>query len=261
MGVLSPDGYPENTMPIMTRLAILDCDRLYPELRPRWHSYGEMFRRLLHEAGANWDMRVYTVIDGEYPAHVGDADAFLITGSKYNAFADEAWVHRLRDYIRMVYARGKPLVGICFGHQLLAHALGGEAARSEAGWGLGVMRYELLERPDFIEHDTDTVQLIVSHRDQVLRLPPDARPLLRNDFCPLAGFHVPDRLLALQGHPEFTSEYAQALLDCRADRLPGDIVRAARCSLAAEQPQGLRVGLWIRRFIERGRVPATGGTD
>ncbi|MEX1198054.1 MAG: gamma-glutamyl-gamma-aminobutyrate hydrolase family protein [Pseudohongiellaceae bacterium] len=232
----------------MIRLAILDCDILYPELQPQWHSYGEMFRRLLGEAGVDWDMRLYTVINGEYPASPDEADAFLITGSKYDAFADEDWVRRLREYVRTLYAQGKPLIGICFGHQLLAHALGGEAARSDKGWGLGVMRYELQERPGFID-EGDAVRLIASHRDQVRRLPADARLLLSNAFCPLAGFHVPGRLLALQGHPEFTARYAQDLLDCRKDRLPAATVTAARRTLVAEEAEGIRVGRWIRRFV------------
>lgn len=237
----------------MTRLAILDCDILYPALQPRWQSYGAMFLRLLREAGVDWDMRLYSVIEGEYPASPDDADAFLVTGSKYDAFSDEDWVRRLRDYTRMLYEQGKPLVGICFGHQVLAHALGGEAGRSAAGWGLGVMRYDLLDAPAFLQEDAEsdpTVHLIASHRDQVLRLPPDALPLLRNDFCPLAGFHIPGRLLALQGHPEFTAQYAQELLDERAGRLPEDRVTEARRSLETMTPEGLRVGRWIRRFIE-----------
>ncbi|MGM0633759.1 MAG: glutamine amidotransferase-related protein [Pseudomonadota bacterium] len=233
----------------MIRLAILDCDILYPELQPQWLSYGEMFRRLLREAGVDWDMRLYTVINGEYPASPDEADAFLITGSKYDAFSDEGWVRQLRDYTRTLYAQGRPLVGICFGHQLLAHALGGETARSDKGWGLGVMRYELQERPGFID-DGDSVDLVASHRDQVRHLPPDARLLLGNAFCPLAGFHVPGRLLALQGHPEFTKRYAQDLLDYREDRLPADTVADARHTLATEEPEGLRVGGWIRRFVD-----------
>lgn len=233
----------------MIRLAILDCDILYPELQARWHSYGEMLLRLLREAGVDWDMRVYTVINGEYPASPNEADAFLITGSKYDAFAEEDWVRQLREYTRTLYAQGRPLVGICFGHQLLAHALGGEAARSDKGWGLGVMRYKLQERPGFVDGG-DQVDLVASHRDQVWCLPPGARLLLSNAFCPLAAFHLPGRLLALQGHPEFTTGYAQDLLDCREDRLPADAVTAARHTLATQEPEGLRVGRWIRRFIE-----------
>jgi GMP synthase (glutamine-hydrolysing) len=93
-----------------------------------------MFRRLLGDAGADWDMRLFTVINGDYPVEPDSADAFLITGSKYDAFADDEWVRSLREYARMLYARGKPLVGICFGHQLLAHALGARRpAVTEAG--------------------------------------------------------------------------------------------------------------------------------
>jgi GMP synthase (glutamine-hydrolysing) len=111
------------------------------------------------------------------------------------------------------------------------------------------MNYELHEQPEFIE-DGESVSLIASHRDQVRRLPPDARVLLSNTFCPLAGFQVPGRLLALQGHPEFTRRYALELLDLREGGLPADAVAGARHTLASETPQGPRVGRWIRRFVE-----------
>src|SRR5690606_17729643 len=126
-------------------------------------------------------------------------------------------------YAQSLYEHNRPMVGICFGHQLLAHALGGRAGRSEAGWGLGVMEYELRNHPAFIEVSVETsvdtpptVRLIASHQDQVAELPPEAVPLLHSDFCPNAGFYIPGKVLAIQAHPEFSVDYASALLDLRA---------------------------------------------
>lgn len=231
------------------KLAILDADTLYDTLQARYVSYGQMFRHLLHDAGGDWEISIYRVIDGEYPEDPAAYHGFLITGSKYDSFADDDWIVTLRRYVQALYQRGKLLVGVCFGHQLLAHALGGRAGRSDAGWGLGVMRYQLEAHPGFADEQFSSVELIASHQDQVLALPEQAQRLLSNDFCPNAGFYIPGRVLAIQPHPEFSAEYAKALLDLRAEQLPAALVERARASLEASH-DGLRVGKWIRNFME-----------
>src|SRR5690554_1775053 len=125
------------------KLAILDADILADPLRAVHDDYGRMFRDLMTQAGGALQTTAYSVINGVYPASFEDYDAFLVTGSKYDSFSDEDWVVRLRDYVRLLYQSRKPLIGICFGHQLLAHALGGRSGRSTTGWGLGVHTYEL----------------------------------------------------------------------------------------------------------------------
>lgn len=229
------------------KLAILDADILADPLRADYGGYGRMFQDLLRQTGDAWQMTAYSVISGVYPDSMDDYDAYLVTGSKYDSFSDEPWVVRLRDYARQLYALGKPLIGVCFGHQLLAHALGGRTGRSTAGWGLGVHTYELDHRAPFIDK-VGPVRLIASHQDQVQVLPPGARPLLSNDFCPLAGFYIPRRVLTVQGHPEFTTEYANALISYRADRFPADQVAAVIASHATPH-DGLRVAHWIERFV------------
>lgn len=231
------------------RVAILDADILRDTLQPQYHSYGRMFVALLQRQGVDWTLDVFTVIRGEYPDSAYDYDAFLITGSQYDAFSDTDWVVRLRAYVRSLYQQGKPLVGVCFGHQLLAHALGGEAGRAGQGWGLGVMTYPLATIPPFADGD-DPVDLIVSHRDQVTALPPGAELLLGNEFCPLAAFYIPRRVLAIQGHPEFSEAYARALLHYRREQVPEEqLIRAEQSFTRAHD--GERVGGWIRAFLEQ----------
>lgn len=231
------------------RLAILDADILRESLQPKYHSYGRMFEALFERQQLDWEMDIFRVIEGDYPPDMNRYDAYLITGSQYDAFSDEPWVRRLREYVQALFQAGKPMVGICFGHQLLAHALGGEAGRASGGWGLGVMTYPLLTRPPFVD-DTEPVSLIISHRDQVTRLPPDAERLLSNDFCPNAAFYIPGRVLAIQGHPEFSVDYAQALLQYRKHELNPD--HLARVIQSYSVPhQGERVGQWMRRFLEQ----------
>lgn len=231
------------------KVAILETDILRESLRPTYIGYGRMFQDLFARVGVDWQMPVYSVIQGEYPETIDDYDAFLITGSQHDAFADDDWIVRLRDYSRELFEAGKPLVGICFGHQLLAHALGGRAERAGSGWGLGVMHYQLLNRPDFIA-DPGEVSLLVSHRDQVTALPSGARPLLGNDFCPLAAFHIPGRVLCFQGHPEFSKDYERALLPFREGDVSAEQMTAIQASLDDDH-QGERIGRWMKAFVEQ----------
>lgn len=230
------------------KIAILETDILHEKLRSTYVGYGVMCQRLLRNSGVAGRLDIYAVIQGEYPASMHDYDAYLITGSKYDSFADDPWIVQLRDHVCQLFEAGKPLLGICFGHQLLAHALGGRAGRCQAGWGLGVMQYQVHNHAAFIDH-AEPVQLIVSHQDQVLALPPGAQLLLGNDFCPNAAFHVPNRVLAFQGHPEFSAEYAKALLAIRAHQFPEEYLARVQQSYALGH-HGERIGKWMQRFIE-----------
>jgi GMP synthase-like glutamine amidotransferase len=232
----------------MPKLAILEADILYDALRPTYDGYGRMVADLLSAAGVNWQLDTFSVISGEYPPEIDAYDAFLITGSKYDSFADDEWIVRLREYVQSLYALGKPMIGICFGHQLLAHSLGGRAGRSDAGWGLGVMTYQVREKADFMD-SSDDLSLIISHQDQVHALPSEARILLGNEFCPIAVYYIPDKVLAVQGHPEFTVEYLKDLIACRVNTLPVAVQEHALETLAMPN-QGPRVLKWIKRFVE-----------
>lgn len=231
------------------KVAILETDILRDNLQPTYVGYGRMFQQLFGRVGVDWEMPIFSVIQGEYPETIDDFDAFLITGSKHDAFADDAWIVRLRDYSRQLFEAGKPLVGICFGHQLLAHALGGRAERAGSGWGLGVMHYQLDEQPDFIDSDQN-VSLLVSHRDQVTALPPGAKPLLSNNFCPLAAFFIPNQVLCFQGHPEFSKDYERALLEYREEDVSSEQMARIRASLD-EEHQGERIAQWMKSFLEQ----------
>jgi GMP synthase (glutamine-hydrolysing) len=212
-----------------------------------------MFTELLESVDFSGDIQVFAVMEGHYPESMDDFDAYLITGSKHDAFADDDWIVHLRDYCQALYKAKKPIIGICFGHQLLAHALGGQAGRANRGWGLGIMQYELdpqalANLPDFIDHP-EPVSLLISHRDQVLALPPEARLLLGNEFCPYAGYYIPERVLCFQGHPEFDMDYEKALLTYREQDITADHMAQVQSSLANEH-QGQRIARWMRDFLD-----------
>lgn len=229
------------------KLAILDADILRDDLADKYHGYGRMFTDLFQKVAPHWQSRAFEVVHGDYPA-IADFDVFLVTGSKYDAFSDEPWIARLREFCRQCYQQNKKLLGICFGHQLLAHALGGRADRASGGWGLGVMTYELCEQPHFID-SSEPVSLLISHQDQVAQLPAEARRLLSSDFCHNAAFHIPGKVLCFQGHPEFTHQYLSDLMAGRRHQLDPEVFAAAERSMLAEH-QGERVARWMVRFVE-----------
>lgn len=235
------------------KLAILETDVLRPTLKPRYHSYGRMFIELLNRVDFNGEITVFPVIDGQYPDDLHDFDAYLITGSQHDAFADTDWIVRLRAFCKTLYDAHKPMVGICFGHQLLAQALGGRAGRADRGWGLGVMTYEFDNTvrealPDFVDQP-QPVSLLISHRDQVLSLPPGADNLLGNDFCPYAAYYIPGRVLCFQGHPEFTRDYQRALLTYREGDISPEQMQTVVASLSTEH-QGERIAHWMCDFLD-----------
>ena len=167
----------------MKTLGFLETDTLYPDLQEDYVSYGNMFRDFFDALGASLNYRFYQVQEGELPTAAGECDAYLITGSKAGVYEEFSWIAPLTRWLQQAYEQQEKLIGVCFGHQLLAHALGGHAARSPKGWGIGVHTTRVLQRPMWLNDDLSHMRLIYSHRDQVEQLPPAARCLLSSEFC------------------------------------------------------------------------------
>lgn len=231
-------------------ICILDNDRLEGPLAARWHSYGAMTARLLREAGWAGGIEVFAACEGEYPPEGARFDAVLLTGSRADAFGDAPWVVRLRAHVAQCLAQGQRLVGICFGHQLIAHVLGAPVGRAPQGWGQGRMVYDWLGPPGVADAQ-GRLALLASHQDQVLALPPGARLLATSAHCPVAAYAVGAQVLAVQPHPEFDADYAAALIEARRARFAPDAVAERLESLRAGH-DGLAFGRLIVRFVEQG---------
>jgi GMP synthase-like glutamine amidotransferase len=206
--------------------------------------YLELFTKILQPHGIG--LHRFACDEGELPESVDDFDGWLCTPSRRSTYDDLAWLPDVSDLLRTLVAEERPLVGICFGHQLLAHALGGEVKRADGGWNVGVQDYAVLEHPWWMEPARDHVRLIASHQDQVVTLPPAATLLAGNDACPNGGMLVGERAWTLQTHPEFTPALADSLLAARVELLGADVVASARASLAEPADQDL-VAWWLPR--------------
>ena len=196
------------------------------------------------------------MVDDIFPDHLDDYDGYLISGSAYGVYDDAPFISRLIDLIQKIHQAKKPLFGVCFGHQIIAHALGGQAQKWDKGWVLGTIEITLTELPDWVE-DKDwidgtenTINLIHVHQDQVTKLPRGAKLVGTAGHCKNAAFVIGDTVFAVQGHPEFDAPYTDALVGLLVDRVDVSDVKAARKSLSTPH-DGIQIANWILAFFLR----------
>lgn len=230
------------------KLGILQCDDVRSSLQPEFGSYASMFKALFQQVDEDLELNFYLVIDGQFPQHVDECDAYVCSGSKWGVNDDDFWIRQLEDFIRALYLERKGLVGICFGHQLMAKALGGQVETSPRGWGVGIAHANVLTKRSWMQPKQDKVALVVCHQDQVCKLPLGARVLMANDFCPYSMFQVDSHFLGLQGHPEFTALYSSALMQQRRDIIPANTIATALDSLRYQADDKL-MAQWVLAFL------------
>jgi GMP synthase-like glutamine amidotransferase len=204
--------------------------------------YPELFADLLGPAGI--EVVAYAADEGRLPASLDECDGWLCSPSRLSVFDDAPWIAGVEQLIRHAIERDRPFVGICFGHQLLAQALGGRVERAAGGWGVGVQQYDVVEHLDVMQPALDRLALIASHEDQVVGVPAGACVIARSEYCPIAGLAVGRRVWTLQGHPEFVPQLADHLLARRADLIGAARVECARASLTQPTDRSA-VARWI----------------
>lgn len=235
------------------KLAILETGAPPDGTREQFGDYPAMFRRLLGE-GAH-DYTTFDVAAGEYPTSVTDYPVYLVTGSSAGVYEPLPWIAPLKDFL--VSAKGRAaLVGVCFGHQVMAEAFGGKVIKSPKGWGLGLHSYQVRDGRDWMD-PAPAIAAAASHQDQVVELPPGASVIAANAFTPYGMLAYGDQpAISLQLHPEFDPPFAQALLAARRGTLLSEPqTDAAIASLEAPNDR-LRIGGWIERFLQAATVRA-----
>lgn len=230
------------------RLGILQADHVDPECRARFGDYADMFTVALGDAlDSRTSFEFFDVRRGHYPDGVGDCDGYLITGSRASVYDDEPWIARLKEFVRELNETRSKTVGICFGHQLVAASLGGVVDRAKVGWGVGVHTWDIVDDEPWLRPRLREIRLLASHQDQVDVLPRGARLLAASNFCPNAAFAIENHVFAVQGHPEFTRDYARFLMCRRREALGGAFGPGVR-SLDEPTDEAV-VAQWIAAFL------------
>lgn len=222
----------------MTRVNILLCDTFPGRLPAFIPNYESLFMDLFAEVGAEVDYRIYQTWQGELPTDVHADELYLIPGSLDSAYDDKPWILALLRWIERAYVLGAKMMGVCFGHQVIARALGGEVRAYEGGFGAGVRASRVLDAGMARYFPGGEMRLLYSHHDQVTVLPPDAELCATSDFCTNESFRIGRRVITFQGHPEFIVAYSRHLLtNCSEDEDP-KVVKAGLSSLDCLKPQG-----------------------
>ncbi len=226
------------------RIGILETGVPPLGLKDRFGDYPSMVRALL---GEGFETETFDVVADGPPQADGFA-GYVITGSAAGVYDELPWIAPLAEFLRAQRGRSK-MVGICFGHQIMAQAFGGQVIKSPKGWGIGLQRYEVAARAGWMDGG-DAVAIPASHQDQVVQRPPGATVTLASDFTPYAGLAYDDGLaISFQAHPEFAPAFAVTLIESRRGARFADAEADAAIASLGEPNDRARVGEWIRRFL------------
>ncbi len=235
------------------KIAILETGRPPGALLDIYPGYPDMISGLMGRVTAGLSFETVPVIDNAPLPQPKAFDGIMITGSSFGVYDKTPWMDPLRDFIRRAAQARTPMVGICFGHQVIADALGGVVRKSEKGWGVGRHTYALSERRPWMHDAGSNLKLGVSHQDQVIEPPRNARTLASSAHTHHAMLEYADApILSIQGHPEFADGFLTALYSSRRERLGDELTDAAIESLAMSEDNAL-VGEWMARFLATAR--------
>jgi GMP synthase (glutamine-hydrolysing) len=224
------------------KIGILQTGHSPDNMKDSLGDYGEMFTKLL--GGHDFDFRIWSVVDGDFPDSAVDAEGWLITGSKFGAYEDHDWIPPLEDLIRAIRETGRPLVGICFGHQIIAQALGGRVEKFAGGWSVGRTDYTV---------NGQSMALNAWHQDQVTALPEGAQVVGSSDFCANAALLYDDQIWTIQPHPEFGSDFIDGLIRTRGKGVVPDALLASAATRLDAPTNNADIAAHIAKFFKKER--------
>ncbi len=225
------------------KIGILQTGHSPENMKQAMGDYGEMFTKLLD--GHDFDFQIWSVVDGEFPDAVTDADGWLITGSRHGAYEELDWIPPLEDLVRDIHDAKRPLIGVCFGHQIIAQAMGGKVEKFAGGWSVGRTEYDI---------DGETLALNAWHQDQVVDLPDNARVVGSSDFCENAVLMYDDHIWTIQPHPEFGHDFIDGLIRTRGKGVVPDAQLAAASTMLDAPVDNADIAEKMAAFFKKERA-------
>ena len=232
------------------QIGILECDHVDLALQDTYGDYHQMFADFISWQDSSIEFKVYDLTEGQKPHDLNECDAYIITGSRVGVYEDYVWIKSAMQLVKKLYEANIPTIGICFGHQLIAQALGGKVVKAEdKGRGLGVQTWNIKNSPKWMKNfSSETLSLNACHQDQVIKMPKDSQLLVSSDFCPIAAYQT-GPMLGIQGHPEFDYNYTKYLFDKHQATLNEESKNTAAYSFK-QKPDSNTVGAWMFDFIK-----------
>ncbi|WED23352.1 gamma-glutamyl-gamma-aminobutyrate hydrolase family protein [Vibrio sp. JC009] len=230
------------------KIGIIVCDIVDPVLSSEFGEFADMIQQGLAPFSQH-DYLLFNAMKDELPQTDDGCDAYIITGSTYDAYADLPWINALAAWIRKCDMQHKPLLGICFGHQIIALALGGRVEKSSKGWGVGLSSDNKINiQLPWMKPEKSALELLVFHQDQVISLPSSMKAIVSSEFCPNYMLTKGKHILTVQGHPEFTVDFERCLLGKMREAI-GDEHYIPAISSLNSAPDSSLVMRWFCNFL------------
>lgn len=250
----APDHLPLN-------IGLLLCDDVDDSAHAQYGSYTGMFERALNHGSGNVLLTAIRCFEDEPLLEPELFDGYIISGSRYSVYDDLPWIKSLLRFVVECRDRNVRVVGICFGHQLIAHALGGRTEKAGVGWGFGIQTAKITDRKSWMDTsgpssdssseslDGDLYNLVVIHQDQVVKVPPEFKTIAENDFCPNSMIVAGNKMLGIQGHPEFSKEFCAFRAETRKKLIGQEVYERTLHSLAEYDADSGTVMQWVNNFL------------
>ncbi len=233
------------------KIGILLTDHVMDELKSEHGDMDDFYKYIFNKVDPTIELKIFDVVEGIYPTNIDNCDGYLITGSRFSVYEEIDWIIKLKEFVIELDQLKKPLIGVCFGHQLIAEVLGGQTIAADSGWTVGNQTYNLIDTAPWFKEEISSFTLLHSHKDQVKVLPNKATLIASTEKVPIAMYRVGNHIFSHQGHPEFKPKYIHDIATIRKEILGEEVFCFALDSLENKSPNNEKIAKWWVKFFKQ----------